>query len=102
VHSLTGGTGTVLLTSSSQPLVEADAEVVLVKQVAGSAAELGEGRGYDWDVVMRAGRTDPAACVEGAEVTPYDEQVRAWLEPLLAGETLDLTGPVPARPPAPG
>jgi len=91
-HALGGGSGTVLVTASTQPaaLAGTDAEVVLVKQVPGQEAELREGRDYDWDVVMSAGRTDPAACGEGATVTPYDEQTRRWLEPLLAGETLDL------------
>ncbi|MGZ5400639.1 MAG: AMP-binding protein [Nocardioides sp.] len=94
-HALAGGTGTVLLTASTVPtaLAGADAEVVLVKQVPGAEVELRDGRDYDWDVVMRAGRTDPAACLEGAEVMPYDDQTRAWLEPLLAGEVLDLTTP---------
>ncbi|MEJ7795814.1 MAG: AMP-binding protein [Nocardioides sp.] len=92
-HALAGGAGKVLVTVSTEPaaLAGADAEVVLVKQVPGQEVELTDGRDYDWDVVMRAGRTDPAACVEGATVTPYDEQTRAWLEPLLAGETLDLS-----------
>ena len=91
-HVLGGGTGTVLVTASTEPaaLAGADAEVVLVRQVPGHEAELRDGRDYEWDVVMRAGRTDPAGCVEGATVTPYDDQTRAWLEPLLAGETLDL------------
>lgn len=92
-HALEAGAGTVLVTASSEPaaLAGADAEVVLVKQVPGQQAELTQDHHYDWDVVMRAGRTDPAGCVEGATVTPYDEQTRAWLEPLLAGGTLDLT-----------
>ena len=91
-HVLGGGTGTVLVTASTESaaLAGAHAEVVLVKQVPGQEAELRDGRDYDWDVVMRAGRTDPAGCVEGATVTPYDDWTRAWLEPLLAGETLDL------------
>ena len=91
-HVLGGGSGTVLVTASTEPaaLAGTDAEVVLVKQVPGQEAELRDGRDYDWDVVMRAGRTDPAGCAEGATVTPYDDQTRAWLEPLLAGETLDL------------
>lgn len=92
-HALGAGTGTVLVTASTEPsaLAGADAEVILVKQVPEQEAELTQGHHYDWDVVMRAGRTDPAGCVEGATVTPYDDQTRAWLEPLLAGGTLDLT-----------
>ena len=103
IHDLDGGDAKVLLTSSTDvtALRDADVEVVLVKQVAGEEAALRDGRDYDWDVVMRAGRTDPAACVEGATVTPYDEQTRAWLEPLLRGATLDLTDPAPGPPPAP-
>ena len=68
-----------------------DAEVVLVKQVPGEEAALRDGRDHDWDVVMRAGRTEPAACLEGATVTPYDERTLAWVEPLVAGGVLDLT-----------
>ena len=64
--------------------------VVLVKQQPGAAWPLREGRDYDWDVVMRAGRTDPAAWVPDAEIAPYDEPTRRWVEPLLAGETLHL------------
>jgi propionyl-CoA synthetase len=93
VHDLEGRGGKVLLAASTESRVldGADAEVVLVKQVPGEEAELRDGRDHDWDVVMRAGRTDPAAWVEGASVTPYDERTRRWLEPLLAGEALDLT-----------
>lgn len=91
-HARTGA-GKVVLTASTEAdvLADAEADVVLVRQVPGAEAELTDGRDYDWDVVLRAGRTDPAGCVEGAEVTPYDEQTRVWWEPLLAGEVLDLT-----------
>ena len=82
----------VLVTDSTQPdlLERTSAAVVLVKQRPGPAWELREGRDYDWDVVLRAGRTDPAECVAGATVTPYDEQTRRWLEPLLRGGTVEL------------
>lgn len=66
------------------------ADVVLVKQRDGSEWRLVDGRDYDWDVVMRAGRTDPAPWLAGATFTPYDERTAAWVRPLLAGETLDL------------
>ena len=66
------------------------ADVVLVKQRDGGEWPLLDGRDYDWDVVMRAGRTDPAPCLEGATITPYDERTAAWVRPLLDGRTLDL------------
>lgn len=90
VHELGGRGGTVLVTTSARPFADSDAEVVLVRQVDGEPTALRDGRDYDWDVVMRAGRTDPAACVEGAAVTPYDTQTRVWVEPLVAGQVLDL------------
>ncbi len=37
---------------------------VVLKQRPQAVATLVEGRDLDWDVAMRAGRTDPAACVE--------------------------------------
>ena len=82
----------VLVTDSTQTdlLAAASAAVVLVKQRPGDEWQLREGQDYDWDVVLRAGRTDPAECVEGATVTPYDERTRQWLEPLLRGGTLEL------------
>ena len=80
---------TVLVTDSTHVDTDADAEVVLVKQRPESTRELREGE-HDWDVVMRAGRTDPAECVAGATVTPYDEQTQPWLEPLLAGRAVEL------------
>ncbi|HEX6150705.1 AMP-binding protein [Nocardioides sp.] len=87
----------VLVTASSETYVAERLEtadrvpdVVLVKQRADTPWPLVEGRDYDWDVVMRAGRTDPAPCLEGATVTPYDEPTAAWVQPLVAGATLDL------------
>ncbi len=87
----------VLVTASSEQDV-ADAlasaervpDVVLVKHRTGTTWPLVDGRDYDWDVVMRAGRTDPAPCLDGATITPYDEATAAWVQPLLDGETLDL------------
>jgi len=66
------------------------ADVVLVKQRDGSVWTLVDGRDYDWDVVMRAGRTDPVPWLEGATITPYDEQTAAWVQPLLDRETVSL------------
>jgi propionyl-CoA synthetase len=65
-------------------------DVVLVKHRAGTTWPLVDGRDYDWDVVMRAGRTDPAPCLDGATFTPYDEPTAAWVQPLLEGKSLDL------------
>lgn len=45
---------------------------------------------YDWDVLMRAGRTDPAPVDEGTEVSPYDERTRTLLGPLESGGTVSL------------
>ncbi len=87
----------VLVTASSEPAVAGALEraervpgVVLVKQRDETPWSLVEERDYDWDVVLRAGRTDPAAWLEGADVTPYDERTAAWLGPLLDGATLTL------------
>lgn len=88
---------TVLVTAGSEAYV-ADAldrfervpAVVLVKQRPGAEVTLREGRDYDWDVVMRAGRTDPAAGVEGAALATDDGRIRGWAERLLAGETVRL------------
>lgn len=87
----------VLATASSESYVvdaidsaEHPPDVVLVKQRNGVPWQLVEGRDYDWDVVLRAGRTDPAAWLAGAEVSPYDERTAAWLGPLLDGDTLTL------------
>jgi propionyl-CoA synthetase len=43
---------------------------VVLKQRPQAVATLLEGRDLDWDVAMRAGRTDPAACVEVAATDP--------------------------------
>ena len=82
----------VLVTSSAETeaLRAATAAAVLVKHRPGSAYEPREGRDHDWDVVMRAGRTDPAGCVEGAVVTPWDAPTRALLGPLLDGGTVRM------------
>ena len=92
-----GDPAKVLVTTSTETYVAealdrdgGTADVVLVKQRDGSEWTLLDGRDYDWDVVMRAGRTDPAPCLEGATVTPYDEHTAAWVRPLLDGRTLDL------------
>ena len=91
------GPAKVLVTASTEQdvaaaLVSAERrpEVVLVKHRAGTTWPVVDGRDYDWDVVMRAGRTDPAPCLDGAVITPYDEATAAWVQPLLAGRTLDL------------
>ena len=96
VHGFGAGEAAVLVTDSDGPVQ--DAPVVLVKQRPGAARELVEGRDYDWDVVLRAGRTDPAPHADGAAVTPYDDRTRGLLEPLLGGGTVSLD---PARPLAP-
>jgi propionyl-CoA synthetase len=87
----------VLVTASSEPdvagaldRVEHVPAVVLVKQRDETPWDLVEGRDYDWDVVLRAGRTDPAAWLEGAAVTPYDDPAATWIAPLLDGGTLTL------------
>lgn len=92
-----GDPAKVLVTASTETYVavalERDAgvaDVVLVKQRDGTAWTLVDGRDYDWDVVMRAGRTDPVPWVAGSTITPYDEQTAAWVQPLLDGRTLDL------------
>jgi propionyl-CoA synthetase len=43
---------------------------VVVKQRPQAEATLVEGRDLDWDLVMRAGATDPAPCVEVAATDP--------------------------------
>ena len=43
---------------------------VVVKQRPQAEASLVEGRDLDWDVAMRAGRTDPAECVEVRATDP--------------------------------
>ncbi|QZY28980.1 AMP-binding protein [Nocardioides coralli] len=91
------GDAPVVVTASSQTrTAEAIAaaatppEAVVVRHDEGSAWPLSGPHDLDWDVVMRAGRTDPAPCADGATVSPYDATTRAWLEPLLAGETLTV------------
>jgi propionyl-CoA synthetase len=106
VHEVVAGTALagalaepvkVLVTASSEaPVADALGQaaqvpaVVLVKQRDESPWDLVEGRDYDWDVVLRAGRTDPAAWLDGAHVTPYDDLAAAWVGPLLDGGTLTL------------
>jgi propionyl-CoA synthetase len=89
-HRYAAGDAAVMVTDSTRPApAESAAAVVLVKQRA-EPHELREGRDYDWDVVMRAGRTDPAACEAGATLTPYDERTRALVGPLLERGTVQL------------
>jgi propionyl-CoA synthetase len=45
-------------------------DAVVVKQRPQVEASLQEGRDLDWDVLMRAGRTSPASCVEVAATDP--------------------------------
>lgn len=87
-HGFGAREAAVLVTDSSAEVQEAP--VVLVKQRPGAERDLVEGRDYDWDVVLRAGRTDPAPHAAGGVVTPYDERTRALLEPLLGGGTVVL------------
>ncbi len=47
-----------------------EVDAVVVKQREQVPATLVEGRDLDWDVAMRAGRTDPAECVEVAATAP--------------------------------
>ena len=70
----------------------AAADVVLVKQRPDTRWELREGRDYDWDVVMRAGRTDPAPCLGDATLDTDDPRVGAWVEALRGGGTVRLDG----------
>ena len=89
-HRFGAGDASVLVTDSTRPApATSEAAVVLVKQRE-EPHELREGRDYDWDVVMRAGRTDPAGCEVGATLTPYDERTRALLAPLLSRHTVHL------------
>ena len=91
VVSPTGGESVlVTATTETEALGAATAAAVLVKQRPGAAYPLREGRDHDWDVVMRAGRTDPAPWLEGAAVTPWDEPTRALLAPLLDGNAITL------------
>jgi propionyl-CoA synthetase len=45
-------------------------DAVVLKQRPQGPGELVQGRDLDWDVVMRAGRADPAECVEVAATDP--------------------------------
>jgi propionyl-CoA synthetase len=51
-------------------LAEHKPDVCVVKQRPQAQASMVEGRDVDWDVVMRAGRTSPAECVEVAATDP--------------------------------
>ncbi len=51
-------------------LAEHQPDVCVVKQRPQAEASMVEGRDVDWDVVMRAGRTSPAECVEVAATDP--------------------------------
>jgi propionyl-CoA synthetase len=51
-------------------LAEHQPAAVVLKQRPQLEATMVEGRDVDWDVAMRAGRTDPAACVEVAATDP--------------------------------
>ncbi len=86
--------GKVLVTASTEveALGAAAAEVVLVRQRPDATWDLREGRDYDWDVVMRAGRTDPAPYLDGASLTSADSRVEAWVAVLHEGGTVQLPG----------
>ena len=47
-----------------------EVDAVVVKQRPHAEAGMVEGRDIDWDLAMRAGRTDPAECVEVAATDP--------------------------------
>ena len=51
-------------------LAEHAPDTVVVKQRPQAEATLVEGRDHDWDLVMKAGRTAPAECVEVAATDP--------------------------------
>ena len=51
-------------------LAEHQPSAVVLKQRPEVTASMVEGRDVDWDVAMRAGRTDPASCVEVAATDP--------------------------------
>ncbi|MDP9822606.1 propionyl-CoA synthetase [Nocardioides massiliensis] len=51
-------------------LAEHAPDAVIIKQRPQLTADLVEGRDLDWDVVMRAGATDPAACEDVAATDP--------------------------------
>lgn len=84
----------VVVTASTETgaLDAATADVVLVRQRPDAPWELREGRDYDWDVVMRAGRTDPAPCVDGATLALPDPRVESWAAALRGGGTIRLPG----------
>jgi len=95
--ALADGPVRVLATDSAQSYASAALDggapvpdVVLVKQRPDTDWALREGRDYDWDVVIRAGRTDPAACLEGSTLEPDDDLVREWVEQLVAGRTVRI------------
>jgi hypothetical protein len=84
----------VLVTASTETetLDRASADVVLVRQRASAPRDLREGRDYDWDVVIRAGRTDPAPCVDDATLATDDPRVEAWAAALRDRRTISLPG----------
>ena len=51
-------------------LAEHEVGAVVLKQRPQVEATMIEGRDIDWDVAMKAGRTDPAECVEVAATDP--------------------------------
>ncbi len=51
-------------------LAEHQPAAVIVKQRPQATAEMTEGRDVDWDLAVKAGRTDPAPCVEVAATDP--------------------------------
>lgn len=112
---------TVVVTAGDLPFVEAldhaaaPVPAVVVKRREGAEPALRDGRDIDWDVVLRAGRADPAPCAELAADAPMlalDDggvvgtaayvlgeahggrpDADAVFVPLLAGRPIDLTGP---------
>jgi propionyl-CoA synthetase len=61
---------TAVLSAGGLPFTEAldlaihPVDAVVVKRFDGSEPAMREGRDIDWDVVLRAGRADPAPCAE--------------------------------------
>jgi propionyl-CoA synthetase len=84
--------GKVVVTASTEVdvLTAAAAEVVLVKQRPASPWQLRDGLDYDWDVVLRAGRTDPAPCTDGATLATDEPRVAAWVDAWREGGTVRL------------
>ncbi len=84
----------VLVTASSEvaALKAARVDVVLVKHLPGAPWQDREGLDHDWDRVLRAGRTDPAPCAQGATLATDDPRVGAWTDALLARRPLELPG----------